>query len=236
MARLMFEDVEATYNPVVGCCHSCVYCWARKLALTRLSTLWFYRGFKPNLVEERLRQPPPKGLVFVCDMGDLFGSWVPAKWILRVLEHLHKHRDGRRYLFLTKNPRRYLQFLEVFDPELDILGATIETDLSYSSFNTRISDAPDPPERINVMAELRERWSGGLFVSIEPILKFTGRFAEALKAVKPDFVYVGYDNHGCHLPEPTLKETLKLIKKLEEFTVVKRKTIRKAWFEVKVHG
>jgi len=47
---------------------------------------------------------------------------------------------------------------------------------------------------------------------------------------------LGYYNHGNMLPEPTLEETLKLIRKLEEFTTVKRKTIRKAWFEVKMHG
>jgi len=233
--RLMFKDVEATYNPVVGCLHGCVYCWARKIAVTKFSTLWYYQGFKPNLVEERLKRPPPKGLVFVSDMGDMWGRWVPREWIMKVLRHLHRHRDGRRYLFLTKNPERYLHFLGDLDPELDVLGATIETDLPYISFTVKISDAPDPIERINAMIELRRRWSGQLFVSIEPILRFRlDVFTKALREIKPDFVYIGYDNHNCMLPEPTLEETLKLIERLEEFTVVKRKTLRKAWFEVKL--
>jgi len=77
--RLMFEDVEATYNPIVGCLHGCVYCYARKIALKRFSTAWYYRGFKPNLVESRLKQPPPKGLIFISDMGDLQDPYWRAK-------------------------------------------------------------------------------------------------------------------------------------------------------------
>ncbi|RLG05024.1 MAG: hypothetical protein DRN65_07395, partial [Thaumarchaeota archaeon] len=49
--------------------------------------------------------------------------------------------------------------------------------------------------------------------------------------VKPIFVYVGYDNYGHKLPEPTLDKTKQLIAKLSEFTEVRYKTLRKAWYE-----
>ena len=39
-------------------------------------------------------------------MADLFGAWVPDKWIQAVFEACEQ-ADRHRYLFLTKNPRRY---------------------------------------------------------------------------------------------------------------------------------
>lgn len=47
--------------------------------------------------------------VFVCSMADLFGKWVPDKWIQEVLEACEK-APQHNYLFLTKNYRRYREF------------------------------------------------------------------------------------------------------------------------------
>lgn len=44
--------------------------------------------------------------IFVCSMADLFGEWVPDEWIIEVLEACRR-APQHRYLFLTKNPRRY---------------------------------------------------------------------------------------------------------------------------------
>ncbi|MEM4531792.1 MAG: hypothetical protein QXY39_07990, partial [Thermofilaceae archaeon] len=44
----MFSVVSETWNPVTGCTHSCVYCWARALATTKLRNSIRYRnGFLP---------------------------------------------------------------------------------------------------------------------------------------------------------------------------------------------
>jgi len=59
-----------------------------------------------------------------------------------------------------------------------------------------------------------------------------GMFLSYLRDIAPAFVYIGYDNHGNHLPEPTLEETQPLIADLKEFTEVREKTVRKAWTEV----
>lgn len=49
----MFSVVSKTWNPVTGCLHGCVYCWARRLAETKLRTARRYRmGFVPRLNEE----------------------------------------------------------------------------------------------------------------------------------------------------------------------------------------
>ena len=59
----------------------------------------------------RLNQPERQAepqTVFVCSMADLFGRWVPTSWIAEVLDACRR-APQHRYLFLTKNPARYLQ-------------------------------------------------------------------------------------------------------------------------------
>ncbi len=46
--------------------------------------------------------------IFVCSMADLFGDWVPDGWIEQVFNACEK-APQHRYLFLTKNPKRYLE-------------------------------------------------------------------------------------------------------------------------------
>lgn len=65
-------------------------------------------GFTPTLHRHRLKQPKvwhePKN-IFVCSMADLFGDWVPDKWIEEVFEACDA-APQHNYIFLTKNPRR----------------------------------------------------------------------------------------------------------------------------------
>lgn len=137
---LMFSHVTETWNPVTGCLHNCRYCWARRFA-KRLRHIDKYRdGFVPKIHEKEFKRKFKGGLVFVSDMGDLFGKWVPEEWILKVLNHIRNFPETN-FLFLTKNPERYEEFLDHF-PENVILGATIETtdDWLYKKYN--ISRAP----------------------------------------------------------------------------------------------
>jgi len=67
-------------------------------------------GFTPTFHEYRLDDIKKKGLgktIFVCSMADLFGEWVPDEWIEKVFAACEA-APGHRYLFLTKNPKRYL--------------------------------------------------------------------------------------------------------------------------------
>lgn len=71
-------------------------------------------GFTPTLHGYRLDDPKTKGFgktVFVCSMGDLFGEWVPESWIEKVFESCAE-AENHRYLFLTKNPKRYIELAE----------------------------------------------------------------------------------------------------------------------------
>ncbi len=223
----MFNIVGETWNPVTGCPHNCRYCWARKLALTKLKYSKRYRdGFDTHFNPEELRKSFKGGVVFVSDMGDLFANTVKDKWILRVLRHVAKFPDTY-FLFLTKNPERYHEFRDEFPPN-SILGATIETDDDDLYLENRISHAPLPSKRIKAMRRL-DWWLK--FVSIEPILDFTENFARKIREIRPFMVYVGYDNYNNRLPEPTLAKTKKLINELSDFTLVIKKTIRPAWYE-----
>lgn len=89
--------------------------------------------------------------------------------------------------------------------------------------------APIPPERYWSFVEMGLQRK---FVTIEPILDFYLKdFVIKLRRLKTEFIYLGYDNHGCKLPEPPLEKTLALIEELEKFTEVRLKTIRRAWWE-----
>lgn len=120
MNRTRIEYCDYTWNPVTGCLHGCPYCYARRISLRRGD------DFKPKLHPERLHQPihvkkPSK--IFAVDMGDLFGDWVPREWIEAVLRIVGK-AYWHTFLFLTKNPKRYLEFQF---PENAWIGITIDT-------------------------------------------------------------------------------------------------------------
>lgn len=70
--------------------------------------------FDPTLHRYMLDKPSewkqPRS-IFVCSMSDLFGDWVPTSWILEVLAACKK-APQHRYIFLTKNPARYISLME----------------------------------------------------------------------------------------------------------------------------
>lgn len=230
----MFDVVTTTWNPITGCKHNCVYCWARRLVNSRLKgTKKYRRGFEPTIHEREFkREFKPNEFVFVSDMGDMWGSWVPEEWIVRVLEHVARF-PKTTFLFLTKNPQRYGEFRDLLSG-LDnvILGATIETDLQTEYMSWRISEAPAPDARFAGMYYMHYCGFRNLMISVEPVLEFSDYFPKRIKNVEPRFVYVGYDNYMCRLPEPPLSKTLWLIDELKRFTVVRTKTVRHAWYEV----
>ena len=67
-------------------------------------------AFYPTFHKYRLDEYRKKRgrTVFVCSMADLFGSWVPDEWIRKVFVACEK-APQHRYLFLTKNPNRYIE-------------------------------------------------------------------------------------------------------------------------------
>ena len=136
MKKTKIEWCDSTWNPVTGCYHGCEYCYARRIACrfgdfstidgniittinANTNTPCYevkhkvknpYPGkFTPTLHRYRLDEPTrrtkPRN-IFVCSMADLFGDWVPDEWILEVFAACER-APQHRYLFLTKNPKRY---------------------------------------------------------------------------------------------------------------------------------
>jgi DNA repair photolyase len=225
----MFNIVTATWNPISGCLYNCNYCWARGLATTKLKNSQRYsKGFKPSLNEKEFSQRFGKGdLIFVSDMGDMFGDFIPDNWIKQVFDHIRQFPEAD-FLLMTKNPKRYLSLLPIM-PKNTILGATIETDNDEIVKTDKVSCAPSPSDRYEAMKTLE--WNRKI-VSIEPILDFDLTiFSAWIQDINPIIVYVGYDNYSHRLREPTLKQTNCLLDSLPASSLVIRKTIRPAWFE-----
>jgi protein gp37 len=89
-------------------------------------------AFEPTLYRYRLddyiRKERPRN-IFVCSTADLFGDWIPDEWIEEVFESC-KRGAQHRYLFLTKNPERYVRLAEAGKlPEADNMwyGTTTTT-------------------------------------------------------------------------------------------------------------
>jgi len=117
-----------SWNPVTGCKHGCEYCYARDIA-----DRFYKEKFEPTFHENRILAPSVNKVpeedtigehnVFVCSMADLFGDWVPDEWIQKVFEAIESGPKWWNYIFLTKNPKRYLK-LEF--PKRCWIGATAD--------------------------------------------------------------------------------------------------------------
>ena len=134
-------------------------------------------GFVPTFHRYRLDEPKhwtkPKN-IFVCSMADLFGEWVPDEWIKEVLKACEA-APWHRYLFLTKNPARYIELAEK-----DILPDGAD--------NMWFGSTATTPE-----TEFFFSVGHNTFLSIEPILK---PFHDSLGAgeqacEKTDWIIIG---------------------------------------------
>ncbi|MEG0528254.1 MAG: DUF5131 family protein, partial [Longicatena sp.] len=97
----------------------------------------------------------------VCSMADLFGDWVPLEWIHDVIEKCVEN-DSNNYLFLTKNPKRYIEVLANYDLSNMWFGTTI----------TGSEELSDITEITSIMRNLKNTYKNiNLFVSVEPMLK-----------------------------------------------------------------
>jgi len=168
MNKTKIEYVDYTWNPVTGCLHDCWYCYARKIS-KRFPDV-FGNDFKPAFHKDRLVQPEDTktpARILVCSMADLFGWWVPDTWIRKVIEVVEK-TPWHTFLFLTKNPIRYLNFEF---PDNCWLGTTITGEEPVDLQDYRILT-------LALLDNIK-------FVSIEPLL------GEPPEVVDVDWIIVG---------------------------------------------
>ena len=142
-------------------------------------------GFKPNIAEHEIEKRFRKQHISVCDMGDLFGAWILKDWILKVLKAV-RNSPSSYFFFLTKNPKRYFEFLKVFPKNL-VLRAIIETNIDY-----KVSSAPSVIKRYECFVGIPYH---NKMVSIEPIMEFNlDVFVGWFKELFPLLVHMGYAN------------------------------------------
>lgn len=153
-----------SWNPVTGCWQACSYCYARAIAnrfKNKPGHHFYPHGFTPHFYPERLSMPQntklPKSLigkpgaynVFTCSMGEIFGEWVPQRWIDAVIDTVRKSTQWN-FLFLTKKPSR---LLEISWPKNAWVGTTID-------IQARVQPAVD------IFSKLRATVK---FISCEPL-------------------------------------------------------------------
>lgn len=173
----------------------------------------------PRLDERELRRHREIRTTKPIFMGSGIDAWaeeIPTSWIVKVLEECGRNT----YLFQSKNPHRFLTFLDGDDMPSDvILGTTIETD------QNNYSKGPDAYERATAMHNIKTDYDIKTMLTIEPVIDFN--LEEMLwlaESCKPEWVNIGADSKGHNLPEPSPEKLYALINGLKRFTEVKVKT------------
>jgi hypothetical protein len=222
MSDKMYEGAK-TWSPFVGCRNQCCYClpsfqrqMRRRKHHCELCGLYI-----PHFHPERLGVVPSARLIFACAFGDI--AFASCDQLTQILSTSGKH-DDKTFLLQSKDPAVFAT-LSGQIPGNVVLGTTIETNRPTDA----VSVAPPPISRTTDMEAVP---SSRKYVTIEPILDFDpDTLIPWIERIKPEFVYVGYDNHHCKLDEPKLEKTLDLMQKLAAFTEVRPKKIRGAWYE-----
>lgn len=152
--------------------------------------------------------------IFVGSSTDMWAGEVPKEWISKTLKHCRDNDAYNRYLFQSKNPSRFLEWLG-FYPDNVIFGTTIETNRDI-----QVSKAPNVLERFAPMCELKDIGLP-LMLSFEPIIDFVlEAMVEMAGLLKPEFVSIGADSKGHNLPEPSPDKVRELMYSLRGITKV----------------
>lgn len=150
------------------------YPWEQKNKDGSITNAAYPFGFDPTFHRYKLDEPQhwkrPRN-IFVCSMADLFGDWVPDKWIEQVFKACEA-ASQHKYLFLTKNGKRYI--------ELAKKGIMPDADNFWYGFSVT---RPDDPFFFSDKYKT--------FASIEPILE-PFDWVPGLKHIElPDWIIVG---------------------------------------------
>lgn len=92
--------------------------------------------------------------ILVGNMGDMFGDWVPERWIEEVFK-ICEDRPQHNYLFITKNPNRYRR-LNLLRTQNVFFGTSISTEHEMGRYVDLNHDKGDKSQR---------------FVCFEPLLE-----------------------------------------------------------------
>jgi len=231
MSDGMYPDTK-TWNPFVGCSFDCVYC--EKSFKRMLKRVSFNIGcpdcytYTPHVHLNRLGKIPSAMNVFVCGTGDI--AFCDPDYMRLIFEGIdsHKPRMDKTYLFQSKSPKVFNQYLDWFRSREDVLLlTTLETnrDDGYE----KISKAPTPSERYYDFYDLDYPRK---VVTIEPVLDFDisifiDMILELHKQGSLEYVWFGFDSKNCGLPEPSIEKSQRFVDELKALGILVRgKTLR----------
>jgi len=153
-------------------------------ALSRALSDPFYPRFWPDRLKDlptnvAVHVPWSKSLgIFVCDMGELFGDWIPKEWQERIFETI-KHYSWHRFYLLTKQP----QNLAKFSPFPDNCWVGVTATNTDTFFRATM-----------ILAEIQASIK---FISLEPLLNWESNYTqgEAFEYAEISWLII-----GCQTP------------------------------------
>ncbi|MFA5403295.1 MAG: DUF5131 family protein [Candidatus Omnitrophota bacterium] len=107
MNKTKIEWCDYTINPIKGLCkYACWYCYARKM----YKRFHWKEEVTLRLDElDKIKSIKEPSRIFLCSTHDMFGEWIPDKWIFDIITECHRYPQ-HTFLLLTKNPKRYNDF------------------------------------------------------------------------------------------------------------------------------
>jgi len=146
------EWCDYTLNPIVGCPHNCVYCYARNQAKRQKQRCSLCYQFVPHPHLERLKDLSPRqkpARIFMDSMYDWNGHGVEEEWLMRIIDRM-RECPQHTFQILSKRPKGYERFAF---PSNVWIGTSIAT----TADSHRVSDLGNLENR-----NLK-------FVSVEPL-------------------------------------------------------------------
>ncbi len=219
----MYKFVTHTWNPIKGkCWHNCNYCYMSKLLPNAKEPRLDWEEFNENLGE--------RNKIFIGSSTDIFAKDIPSEWITKVMDYCYQaNSKGQNNIFLlqSKNPKRFLEFIEHPIIKRCIFCTTLETNRYYPEI---MRNAPKIEERVEAMEEI-SRLEFPALITAEPLMQFDhDEFLSLIKRCKPRWVNIGRNTaRDVKLPEPKREEVKKLIADLEMFTKVHQKSNAMTW-------
>lgn len=138
-------------------------------------------GFAPTLHRYRMNIPGKLKMgrnIFVGAMSDVFAKYVPDEWIKQILNVCGEY-PIHNYLFLTKNPNRYVELcLKELLPECKNMWYGVTVTNSQQAYTAEVTMQDLPAE-------------AGAFLSIEPILEDLSNDLEITIENFTDWVIIG---------------------------------------------
>jgi len=158
MQKTKIEWCDYTLNPIVGCKHGCSYCYAKKMNdRFHFVNKWEEPEEKPLTyigARETLDRSDSSKTIFVGSMSDMFGDWVRSGIIHDAIWEA-RCNPRHTFMFLTKNPKRYMDF---------IFSENVMLGMTYTGDNACLDI-----DLINFMMGVKHQRK---FLSIEPLLGF----------------------------------------------------------------